>query len=160
MNKLKLFENEFGFYIDYVFADKSNKKCLRISNDNDYFSFSIFSPYVQMVNTQMINIDCENPIFLPIKRLLENQSYFEVLEEGTNEGKSIIFKNSENSIDIIFNLTEVPTNVASVSFTNIRLASPNVTFGKGSPQISDFKNKLNTTLLEIKDILNEKAMDS
>ena len=42
MNKLKLYENEFGFYIDYIFSDNDIKKCLRLSEDDDYFSFSIF----------------------------------------------------------------------------------------------------------------------
>ena len=158
MNKLKLYEDEFGFYIDYIFTDKSIKKCLRISRDNDYFSFSAFSPYSQMVNEQIITIGRVIPIFLPIKKLLANQPYVEVLEEGSNEGKSIIFKNNENSVDIIFNLSDIPTNVATISLTNVRLASPNVLFGKESPHISDFKNKLNSALLEMKELLKESTM--
>ena len=159
MNKLKLIENDFGFYIDYIFTDKSNKKCLRISKDDDYFSFSIFSPYEQLVNIQKINIDSSNPLFSPIKKLLEGSTHIEILEEGTDEGKSIIFQDNKHSADIIFNLTNNPTNVTSISLTNVRLASPDVTFGKGSPDISDFKNKLNSALLEIKDKLNEKVYD-
>lgn len=159
MNKLKLIENDFGFYIDYIFTDKSNKKCLRISKDDDYFSFSIFSPYEQLVNIQKINIDSSNPLFSPIKKLLEGSTLIEILEEGIDEGKSIIFQDNKHSLDIIFNLTNNPTNVTSISLTNVRLASPDVTFGKGSPAIPDFKNKLNSALLEIKDKLNEKVYD-
>jgi hypothetical protein len=158
MNKLKLYENEFGFYIDYIFSDKDIKKCLRLSEDDDYFSFSIFSPNIHLVNSETISINSNNPIFLPLKNLIENNPYIEILEEGSNEEKSIIFKNNENNIDIIFNLTSIPTNVASVSLTNIRLSSPNVTFGKNSPKISDFKNKLNSALLNIRNTLKEKHM--
>ena len=107
---------------------------------------------------QKINYTFKNENYL--HRALCHSSYTNEnkLEEGSNEEKSIIFKNNENNIDIIFNLTSIPTNVASVSPTNIRLSSPNVTFGKNSPQISDFKNKLNSALLNIRNTLKEKHM--
>ena len=97
MNKLKLYENEFGFYIDYIFSDKDIKKCLRLSEDDDYFSFSIFSPNMQLLNSEIISINSNNPIFLPLKNLIENNPSIEILEEGSNEEKSIIFKNKDNT---------------------------------------------------------------
>ena len=56
---------------------------------------------------------------------------------------------------MVFKLTSIPSNVTSISITNVRLASPNVLFGIGSPEISDFKNKLHSCLLEIKNTLEE-----
>lgn len=158
MDKFRYFENESGFCIDYVFNDNNHKKCLRLSEDNDYFSFSLFSPDEEMMNSQVVNIVSDNPIYSPIKNILENKQRIEILEEGTNEGKSIILEDGNNVINIIFKLTHKPTNIASVSITNVRLSSPNVTFGENSHHIEDFKNKLNCALLEIKDILNEKTM--
>lgn len=158
MSKFKVYENEFGFYIDYIYSENNNKKCLRLCEDNDYFSFTVFSPDSKMLGSQVIKIDNANPIFLPFMRLLNNVSFVEILEEGTDEGKTISFKNNNNSIDIIFSLNKNPVNVTSVSITNVRLASPNVTFGSDSPVIDDFKNKLHYSLLEIKDNLKEYSM--
>ena len=124
----------------------------------EIFSFTLFSPYAQLIHSQEITIDNNNVLFAPLKKLLENNSQIEILEEGTDEGKSIILQTDNKDINIIFKLTETPTKVASISLTNIRLASPNVTFGNGSPQISDFKNKLHLSLLEIKNSLKEYSM--
>ena len=49
MDKLRCYENESGFYIDYIFQDKNFRKCLRISEDNDYFAFCLFSPSIKSV---------------------------------------------------------------------------------------------------------------
>ena len=158
MDKFRYFENESGFFIDYVFDDKNHRKCLRLSEDNDYFSFSLFSPDEEMMHFQVVNIVSDNPIYSPIKNILENKQRIEILEEGTSEGKSIILEDDNDIIKIIFKLANNPTHVASVSITNVRLSSPNVTFGENSHHIEDFKNKLNCALLEIKDILNENTM--
>ena len=107
MDKLRCYENESGFYIDYIFQDKNFRKCLRISEDNDYFAFCLFSPDIEMLDTEVINIDKNNLIFLPLQKLMEDKSYIEILEEGSDEGKSIIFKKNDSSINLIFNLIKV-----------------------------------------------------
>ena len=151
MNKLKLFEDKSGFYIDYIFTENNSKKCLRLSVDNDYFSFTLISPYEKLKEKYIITFNEGNPIFIALKMLLGNTPFVEILEEGSNEGKSIIIQaKHNNTIDLIFNLNNEELNIISVSITNVRLASPNVTFGKHSPIIENFKNKLHLVLLELK----------
>ena len=91
MNNYKVRENESGFYIDYIYKENNNKKCLSLREDNDYFSFSLFSPFEKLNDIHTINIDSNSVMFKPIKKLIENNDYVEILEEGTNEGKSIIW---------------------------------------------------------------------
>ena len=117
-----------------------------------------FSPSEQLKDPHTTTVNKNSPIFSAINKLLENNNFIEILEEGTCEGKSIAFKKVNNGIDIVFSLTDTAVNTTSISLTNIRLASPNVTFKKGSPEIPDFKNKLHSSLLEIKDTLKEKSM--
>ncbi|MBQ4558466.1 MAG: hypothetical protein IJA61_03740 [Clostridia bacterium] len=158
MDKFKVNENDSGFCIDYIYTQNNDTKCLRLSEDNDYFSFSIFSPNTHLINLETININTNNPLFSPFKKLLEDNQYIKIMEEGTSEGKSLTLQSRENAIDMIFSLTNTPTNLTTISITNVRLASPNVTFAKGSPEISDFKNKLHSALSEIKDCVKENTM--
>lgn len=156
MNKIRFFKDNSGFNIDYIF--KNNTMCLRIREDDDYFSFVIFSAENNLPLTQKVNINSDNPLFYSLYRLLENNDFIEILEEGTNEGKSLIFQKHNDSFDLIFKLTNTKCNIASISITNVRLASPSVTFANNSPKISDFKNKLHQSLLEIQDNIQEPSM--
>lgn len=159
MNKFRIHENEHGFFIDYIYSDSENKKCLRLSEDNDYFSFTILSQQSDLQNKHRIKIDISNPLFLPIKKLLEGNAYIEILEEGSNENKTLTIINNEDTyIDLIFSLPQTPISATSISITNIRLASPEVTFSKDSPTIQNFKNKLHNMFIEIKQQFKETTL--
>lgn len=154
MNNFRFYENELGFSIDYIFNDNNFNKCLRLSEDDDYFSFSIFSENIDLMNSISVNINNENPLFVPLYKLLENNTFIDILEEGSDEGKSLSFaKSNDNIIILTFGLTKIPTSASSISITNVRLASPNVTFTEKSDKIDDFKNKLHLAFYEMKDNL-------
>ena len=158
MENLRYFENEETFFVDYIYNDNNIKKCLRLSEDNDYFSFCLFSQSNDLKKSQIVKIHNNNPLFLPLLKLLENNNFIEILEEGSNEGKSLIFKYNQNYLELIFILKNNPSNSVSISLTNIRLASPEITFCKNSPTICNFKNKLHSALSEIKNCLHDYSM--
>ena len=158
MGNLRFFENEETFFVDYIFNDNNVMKCLRLSEDNDYFSFCLFSQINDLKNSQIVKIPNNNPLFLQLSKLLENNKYIEILEEGSNEGKSLKIKYNQNYLDLIFILKNNPSNLVSISLTNIRLASPEITFCKNSPTICNFKNKLHSALSEIKNYLHDYSM--
>lgn len=155
LNNFRYKENNFGFFIDYIFKDKDRTKCLRLSEDDDYFSFCLFSESIDLEGTESILIDTKNPLFTPLINLLGNNNYIEILDEGSNEGITLSFVKNDSVIDLIFSLPSIPSAAATISITNVRLASPNVTFANNSPEIMDFKNKLHFSLIEIKNSLKE-----
>ena len=149
MKKLRLFENDDWFAVDYLFEEDNVRKCLRLSVDNDYFSFCVFSGKEDLKGAQSIRIDNNTPLYKPLIRLLEDNGFIEICS-GTNAEESLLLKKQRDSLELTFILGSEPKSVVSLSFPNVRLASPEVNFSKKSPIVSDFKNKLYSSLLEIK----------
>ena len=59
----------------------------------------------------------------------------------------------------VFSLQSTIANAISFSITNVRLSSPSVTFSENSPKVENFKNKLHTMFVRLKESLQEDCIE-
>lgn len=159
MENIRYYESEDGFFVDYIFEDNGAKKCFRLIEDDDYFAFCCFSPAFEMKNVQEVDITESCLLYAPLCSLIGDNKFIEILEEGTGEGKRLAFIKEKNNIKLVFGLQSTKANAISFSITNVRLSSPSVTFSEKSPKVEDFKNKLHSMMVRLKESLQEGCIE-
>lgn len=160
MNNVRCFEIQDGFCLDYIFSYPAGLRCFRVYENNDYFSFCVFSENLDLEGECEIKLEKGNVMFEPFLKLLDGNKKIEVLEEGSNGGKSVIFEEVDGAFVITLVLADEPTSVSTVSITNVRASSPDVLFGEAGSKIADFKNKLHFVLGEIKNKVCEEVEEN
>jgi len=158
MELINYIDNEELRQIDYVYDDGNGRKCLRLSEDNDYFGILLFSSEDDLSNKKTVNISQTNALYGPFSNLIMDNNKVEILEEGTEEHKSLVITKAQNGIILEFVAPEQKNNCICISITNVRMASPDVNFGEGSMKIKDFKNKLHYAFDQIIDNIKEVTM--
>ena len=126
MEKVEFYKKDEGAlcsnarWCKYFFKNNSNYGLMMIGETDDYFYFTISLKDGMLKNNYNINISQDSIMYNTFNRLVTGFKVIDVMEEGSPEGKSLCFKNQNNSIDITFNLIDEERVFYTIEFANLR----------------------------------------
>lgn len=123
-----------GRWFRYFFNKNNIERLLMIGETDDYFYFTIMQKNGYIKGKYTINIDSEDFLFNALSSFIDGYECIEIMEEGSPEKKSIEFCKNNNSIDIVFNLTDEERVFNTIELANLRRLG-DTRFGKLVPTV-------------------------
>lgn len=109
-----------GRWAKYFFNKGKDEGLILIGETDDYFYFTLSLKEGMLKNHYSLDIKNDSALFNPLQKLLQGFKLIDVMEEGSTERKSLCFQQHNDSVKLIFNLTEEERVFYTIEFANLR----------------------------------------